>query len=119
MARRIRTAPVCLPIWRACLRSSVLAMVVGSHLVPGDRKDSVGFSWAPSGLVFWPLNIFVQRGVQEGTSLLLALKRLLNRYLFSSYYPLLFLAAHFAFLGDRHVREDWCCIVQYTHIGHV
>ena len=79
----------------------------------------MGFSWALLGLVFWPLKHFCPEGSARGYFSLLALKRLLNRYLFSSYYPLLFLAAHFAFLGDRHVREDWCCIVQYTHIGHV
>jgi len=101
-------------------------MAVGSHLVPGDRKDSVGSSWAALlGLAFLAFKSFLSTGERRGYFFFACSEEVaqIDTFsFFSSSYPPLFLVAHFALLGDILYMsgKTWCGIVQYTpYRGHV
>jgi hypothetical protein len=51
MARRTCTPAACPLIWRACLRSLVLALAVASRLIRVGRRVSVGSSLSASATV--------------------------------------------------------------------
>jgi hypothetical protein len=63
MARHICTPAACPQIWRACSRSLVPVLAVGSRLIREDRKDSVGSSQIAHALA---LKMFCPEGSAEG-----------------------------------------------------